>query len=296
MNKIQLLNNYNYQYNKIKNKEEILELLKKYRSILKNPIYDYLNSAINLDVSILSNDLDITEREVLSELAIYNEIGKYNIYNRVVNLLNDKTEFGKLIIDDRNGTLEIRDLKTMIKIFDFHYSDVIVNQIPLMDNVTSKIGNITIKKYLEKRNATKEDIELLKELLQEEKEKKNPYGEKNNSSMAYSWWKYHQDRIYGYKTFLNDINKEINLDSNKKRLIDLTRYTSSVLYNELNLNSNSFTSNNVEMDILNIQKYEKEQACFKYGYINETKEILVLKKTQVKRLPNLVITNKAEYM
>ena len=63
-----------------KNKEYLIQLLNKYKTILNSEKIEYLEALINLELSCINNSITDLERDTLSELSIYNQIIKYNIY------------------------------------------------------------------------------------------------------------------------------------------------------------------------------------------------------------------------
>ena len=63
--------------NRIKTKEELLESLKEYKGLLKEYIFNYLESLIELDFSVIKENINYTDRKALSELEIYKNIAIY---------------------------------------------------------------------------------------------------------------------------------------------------------------------------------------------------------------------------
>ena len=57
-----------------KNKEYLIQLLNKYKTILNGEKFEYLESLVNLELPCINNSITDLERETLSELSIYNQI------------------------------------------------------------------------------------------------------------------------------------------------------------------------------------------------------------------------------
>ena len=263
--------------NLIKSREEILEELKVYRLILNQPIYDYLSETIALDISILKDYISSETRLVLSELKIYNEIVKYNIYNRTINLFKEEKEnVGKIKIENHNGYLTIYSDQFNIKLFEFYYSN----------NMNNDIGHINICKTLEKRNVLDEDIEVLKDKIKRVTNKANPYDSyiqhSSTRSLAYNWELNRRETLEEYKKLLKNIRIENEVPEMVKKEIDLTNYTNIMLSNEYGLKENDFVKSDIEIEDLT------------YGLKQKNK--LTLKKTLTKKTSNLTINIEEKYI
>ena len=132
-----LIKSHLYEEEKVKTKEELLELLNKYKVILKNEMIDYLKSLINLEFSIMRNYINSSERQALSELEIYKNIAIYNIYNRAMNLFNK--EQNKFCIVGNNQGIKglnvsaILNNGSQVELFAFNYG---------MESFKDSIGDI----------------------------------------------------------------------------------------------------------------------------------------------------------
>lgn len=62
---------YHDKNNFISTKEELIELLKKYKGILNSSIIEYLNYLIELEFSVIKDYIGEEERLALSELELY---------------------------------------------------------------------------------------------------------------------------------------------------------------------------------------------------------------------------------
>lgn len=114
------------KFDKISSQLDLIEELKKYRSVINNWMLDYLTSLIRLEFSVVREYISKEEREVLSELEIYKKISMYNIYHRAQRLLenseikfeiwNNKQQFHGLIAER-----ELSDGRNVIP-FNYKYT------------------------------------------------------------------------------------------------------------------------------------------------------------------------------
>lgn len=86
-------------------KEEVLVILDKYRKYLNNDTIKYLESLINLDVSVFENEEFINDLYYLDDIY---EIAKYNICYRVDKILKDIPDIKKgLVVSIQNDNLSV---------------------------------------------------------------------------------------------------------------------------------------------------------------------------------------------
>lgn len=153
---------WNDDRNKVKTKEQLLELLKKYKGILTETMLDYLNSLINLDFSVIRDYISDSDRKVLAELDIYKKIAIYNIYNKALNLFNEvKMQFNISSNEDSFESLNVSILWSdrVVELFNFDYGEHLGcnDKIP-KGYKTMKIGNVSLYQTLE--NKELREIEL----------------------------------------------------------------------------------------------------------------------------------------
>lgn len=65
--------------------------LEKYKSVLSREVYEYFNSLLNLDLSVVDNSISEDERILISFLPFYKSVVKYNIYNKAISLLSENS-------------------------------------------------------------------------------------------------------------------------------------------------------------------------------------------------------------
>lgn len=275
--------------NKIKDKEELLELLKGYKTILNQPIYDYFRSLIELDINFLNDYISNDERKLLSELELYNETAIYNIYHRTIKLFRqEEFQIGKVTIQDNNGILSIRSTDDHIRLFEFnHINNLFGNTIEKAK--TTNIGSISMFKTDITFNLTARDIELLKEKLEKVKRVINPYGSYYhhgvNKGLSYNWEQNHRQEILEYKHFLENIYLSKELDTKQTKEIELTNYVHNALIKEFNL-----TNTNYDHEQLELENEDYRNVCVK-SFDN-----LVLNKTLTKKTPNLIINDNTKFI
>ena len=192
-------------------KEELKSLLKKYGDTLNKPTLEYLNALIELEFSVVKDNISSTKKENLIELELYRRIAIYNIYNRVLNLLRSHEE---LDIHSNSGGYEgiyvTRKLEndSTLELFNFDYD---INR--------SRVGKIdfyeTREKTLEERNA---EINYAKGAIERiSKEKSNSDKDLEDIELD------RKRRIEHYEKMLKELERERTLSDidKKKRARDL---------------------------------------------------------------------------
>ncbi|MBR5369668.1 MAG: hypothetical protein IK137_00010 [Bacilli bacterium] len=91
-------------YSLIKTLDELKNNLKEYDGVLSKEMFEYLNSLLDLDTSVVRKEISDEKRRALANLDIYDDIADYNIYHRSLKLLKNLSESLELKIDDgRSG-------------------------------------------------------------------------------------------------------------------------------------------------------------------------------------------------
>lgn len=275
--------------NKIKEKEELLELLKKYKTILSQSKYDYFRSVIELDINSLDDYISNSERKVLSELEIYNETARYNIYNRAIKLFKqEEKNIGKVSIEDNNGILSIKTSADCIQLFMFNHINNPFGSV-MEEAKTTSIGNISMFKTDLASNLNAKDIELIKEKLEKIRKVINPYGSYYrhgvNKSLSYTWEQNHNQEILEYKHFLKNIYISKPLTDKEKKQLELTGYVHDLLNEEFSLTDKDYDDEQIDLE-----NEDYRNVCVK------SFDKLVLNKTLTKRMPNLVISDNTKYI
>lgn len=290
-NRIQLLD-LESKTNNIKISDELNDSLKKYKTILNKPIYDYLQALIALDITVFKKSISDETRLTLSELEIYKDIAKYNIYNRTIKLIKkEEANIGPVIVEDKNEFLTIRTAEERIRLFDFNHVENIFGKTVCSDYKSKNIGTITIFKTLSRLDLTDADIDLIEKKFNSIKSTVNPYGPvpcySYNSSqrLAYDWESKRKQRLKEYKHFLETIEDYKVLSDKQEKEIEVTNYIHNILTKEFELSEDTYDSTKVEVENLDYSR-----ACVK------KMDQLELNKTLTKSMPKLLLEDHIRYV
>lgn len=226
------INELGNNLDKINKKEELIELLKKYKRILSDPILEYLDSLIELEFSVIREYISDDERKSLSELDIYRRIAIYNIYNRALKLFKDNkirhrvssmgSEFGELTISVPLGD------KRSIKVFDFDYKDFssdgsITFKIP-SEYRTMRIGDVSLFQTLENKELRDAEIKRMMSKLERLYDTHNPYLIQHDliSGPQFQWDTEHSFELTKYEKRLAELECKKELDKLDRKEIKIT--------------------------------------------------------------------------
>ncbi len=145
--------------------DQLRSYMQQYRVLVSPSINDYLNSLIGLEISALNqNAVSDTTMAILNKLDLYRKIVIYNIYNRTLNVLkNFENEF---CFENRPQSLSIfsKD-QTNIKHDVFNYW--------MHEN---GVSNIVLKQTIIDESKRQEQIDRLRQKLEEVKSTKKTLG------------------------------------------------------------------------------------------------------------------------
>ncbi len=266
------------QENKLATKEELINLLKKHRGILTNPILDYLNSLVELEFSVIRNYISIEEREVLSELELYKKIATYNIYYRALQLLDH--EKNPIEIDNNERLIVSKQLENRrVKLFCFDYKDRISLSKNIPDDYKSmKIGTVTLYRTLENKDLREKELNRILERLESLYVANNPYLVRHDviGGPDVYWERQHKEKIEELEKKFTELDNKKELTEVDKQEIQLTNYIHQLFLTDYGLTNEDF----------------EESKMSKFT----TAEIDKMNKTQVKKLPNLTISDQIHYL
>lgn len=277
----------NDNWNKVKTKEELLELLKGYRGILTEPMLNYLNSLIELEFSVIRENISDSDRKVLAELEIYKKVAIYNIYNRAQNLFNKQNyEFNIYGNNDGNEGLSVSAKLSdrYIKLFDFDYKEIPSNMwtTPNIPSgfKTLNIGDISLFQTIESKELREAELDRVMRTLERLYDERNPYPSRPGvvGGSGVTWAFNHARKIQEYEERFKQLDSKKELSDEDKREIEITRQIHDLLLEDFGLTSESFVD-------------KSNQPFYNFG-----KEKTELKKTLVKRMPNLTITDNKKYI
>lgn len=282
--KVTKLRGFFENWNKVNTKEELIELLKGYKGVLKDSMVNYLNSLIELEFSVVREYIDNDDRKALSELELYKRIAIYNIYNRALNLFNQQNS--EFIISGNNDGLESLSISTKlndrtVQLFCFDYDEHIScdAKVPSCYK-TMKIGNISLYQTLEISSELREaQLNRVMNKLEELYNQKDPFPLSSSGiygSPSSQWTYRHMQEINEYEKIFEQLDNKKELSDDDKREIEITNQAHSMLLEDYGLKNESFE--------------EKENKFL------PNSEKIVLKKTLIKKQPNLTISNNINYM
>ena len=265
---------------KVNTKEELLQLLKDYKVILNNQVIDYLESLINLDFSVIRENIDDKSKKALSELEIYKRIAIYNIYNRAINIFTQSNM--PLIITGNDEGFESLSISVPIedrniKIFDFKYSEQKSLNYKIPDEYkTMKIGSINLYQKIENKELRIQELKRIVDKIERLYGTQNPYQyHPKKVGGSYVKWKIErQKEIEKYQKMLDKIDSHNELTEIDIKEIEIMNKAHDLLLEDYGLTNNSF-----EDDVSIASKRSNN-----------------LQKTLVKRQPNITITNNIEYI
>ena len=265
---------------KVNTKEELLQLLKDYKIILNSQVIDYLESLINLDFSVIRENIDDKSKKALSELEIYKRIAIYNIYNRAINIFT-QSNIPLIITGNEEGfeslsiSVPIEDRN--IKIFDFKYGEQksLNYKIP-EEYKTMKIGSINLYQKIENKELRIQELKRIIDKIERLYGTQNPYQyHPKKVGGSYVKWKIErQKEIEKYQKMLDKIDSHNVLTEIDIKEIEIMNKAHDLLLEDYGLTNDSF-----EDDVSITSKCSNN-----------------LQKTLIKRQPNITITNNIEYI
>lgn len=275
--------------NVLKEKSELKKLLNNYEGKISKQLIEYLNSLIELEFSVVKENIKEDDRYFLSELAIYRYAAIYNIYNRSLALIKNTTLPFKIEAKNfHNNSLQI---KTALKdnfdifLFDYNYDNNLFNKDKIKEGYNNmNIGEIKIYEALESKELReKEMYRILEELINAYDDKgpaPSPFGEYGGPRSQ--WFFENLDKIKYLEKEFKKLDNKTELTENEKKEIEIKSAISKILLNDMGLTENDFED--VEYDpyllINNIYSIENSE----------------LQKEKVKKLPNLTIERKIKYI
>lgn len=273
--------------NRIKTKEELLESLKEYRGILTEPMLNYLNSLIELEFSVIREYISDSDRKALAELEVYKKIAIYNIYNKVQNLFNQQND--KFILSGNNDVLERLSVSTKlsdrsVELFDFDYKEIHSSgwNTPKVPSgfKTLNIGDVSLFQTFESKELREAELDRVMRILERLYDQRNPYPSRPGivGGPGTTWEFNHARKIQEYEERFKQLDSKKELSDEDKREIEITRQIHDLLLKDFGLTSESFVDES------------------NHPFANFGKEKTELKKTLIKRMPNLTIIDNIKYI
>ena len=277
----------NDDWNRIYTKEELNELLGVSKGILSPHIIEYLDSLINLELSVIRDEISDNDRMTLSELEAYRKIAMYNIYNRALKLSRE-SDIENIISEDSIRGLSIYNMigERQSNLFNYNYQCV---DKPIPDGCKPmKIGDIHLFQTIESKEKVEAEIDRLSRELPALIGKKEYYrnAEALHHRLVHSS---KHKRICGClntqelrrinrdiricNTNLNALISRDELTEEDKRKIEITQYFNDLLLKDYGLTPDDFEK---------VKPFTMGQS--------------ELQKTYVKRKPNMAIYRDINYI
>lgn len=236
-----------------KSKEYLIQLLNKYKTILNSEKFEYLESLINLYLPCINNSITDLERETLSELSIYNQIIKYNIYHYTKRLLENNNidlkifyhfygnKFGFRLSAETSLTKSPR----IVKIFDA----VITDDMTSVDIYNSLSSDRVRKKEIIMLN---KKIKSIYDSFEQYSKRVLPFG------MDYDDRFYNDDReeyLKKYQKALKKISSNRTLSKNDLEEIDISNTFYKLFINAYGMDDSSLELDTTDYIFGNSHRY-----------------------------------------
>lgn len=219
-------------------KEEVLrEDLRNHSGVLDKDIIRYLDGLIDLDFTVVREDISSNDRKILSQLDLYKKIATYNIYKRSREVMTNLFDSHKLLYNIKGNEDKIEGLCAYIRlstgnfeVFNFNYS--------------KGINNITLSRYNAYTNAEKEEelCRIFKELeyLYDEK---NPYPDSlsdNHFGGPHSSWNFeHSKKIQMWQDKFTELDERKITEEDRKN-VEITKKVYEYLFDDFGLKDEDF--------------------------------------------------------
>ena len=271
---------------RVETKEELLESLEKYKGILSVPMIEYLNSLIELEFSVVRENIGEQDRDALSELDIYRNVAIYNIYNRAKNLLNEMSDTLK-IKGNEDGweelSVELPLLNGTVQLYEFDYRSALsINHNVPNDYRPSSIGKIWLYQTLEDKGKREEELSRVLTTLNQLYDEKNPYASRPGAAGGPRpmWEMQHRQMIRDYEQQWKALEGREMLSDDEKKAIEWTNRIYDKMIEDYGLTESDFE----EMAKKGIPTY--------YELTHPNK----LEKMMTKEQPGLTIVRKIKYL
>lgn len=258
---------FGQEYPKVSTKEEISELLEKYKLVINSYMVDYLKCLIDLEVPVTKEYITEVERRALSELDVYRKASIYNIYNLSKNLLKKYEDNYDIETIDEYGLLRFR--LNGVNVFGFDYRN---------SNKKKDIGILSLYQTIQEDETTRYNlIAGMKLKLDELYSQENPFsvGTDICEGPGDYWEKMHTAEIRNYEELLNKLETMKELTEQEKKSIEISKEFHDSFFDTFGLEKDSFFQKAEK-------PFESESSC--------------LEKTLVKRMPLLEINDYIKYI
>lgn len=233
-----LLESYNAlgrpPFKPISTKEELEKRLDVYKGILAPEAREYLDSLVNLEFSVLRNDIiSEQDRYALSQLDIYKSLAQYNVYHRAINIFKNQKDVRLLTNDNSRSGVEADALfgESQEIMYVFNHNDK-----------TSDYGSIKIARIKENDGQRENEIkDLERELRFTSVGNLKPSVDADGraligaNSMAYSIY---ESKVEALKNRIEKLKNASSLSDDDKRIMELTNYFHDLILEDYGIELN----------------------------------------------------------
>ena len=233
-----LLESYNAlgrpPFKPISTKEELEKRLDVYKGILTPEACEYLDSLVNLEFSVLRNDIiSEQDRYALSQLDIYKSLAQYNVYHRAINIFKNQKDVRLLTNDNSRSGVEADALfgESQEIMYVFNHNDK-----------TSDYGSIKIARIKENDGQRENEIkDLERELRFTSVGNLKPSVDADGraligaNSMAYSIY---ESKVEALKNRIEKLKNASSLSDDDKRIMELTNYFHDLILEDYGIELN----------------------------------------------------------
>lgn len=271
-------------------KKQITTLLIQNKLILNSEIVDYLNSLLELEFSVLKEN--VIHKELLRQFPIYKQIAIFNIYYRAIMVIK-KANIEPIVLKNLQGfALATQIDKDIVSLFEFNIST---------NENASFIGTIHLYRMIYDKSIREQFLDETRNKLQKLYREQNPYPDLGTFDGEDLEWNFDYDeQIQFYEELLNRLTIEKQLSKEEVRKIEITKNIEQLFLEEYGLPQESFvdeftelyrkTNNEKEKVFLKL-KLKLENYRSPYSVKSNEKEI-----TLVKKLPDIEVRDTTKYI
>lgn len=243
---------YISDFDKINTKEQLTKLLAQYKGILNNSMIEYLESLINLEFSVIRDNISYEDRYSLSELEVYKRIAMYNIYKRALILFKENGDEIKIFgnKEGMEGLCVYASNDTDTKLFEFNYKQgttSFYNDLP-SDCKIMQIGNINLYQIIESQEFREAELEKIKKKLIKLNNEKNPFhlsvmpdSGRLRSGGDYPFWaNEHRKKIEACKRRYELLKAKKELTDKDRKAMEITQKYYKLFLEDYGLTDNDF--------------------------------------------------------
>lgn len=238
-------------WNRVNTREELLFLLQKYESILNDNALNYLLALIDLEFSVVRNNISDDARKKLSELEIYKKVAIYNIYYRALHLFEQSGQ-SLDISGNANGieglVVHAPIADNSVKLFEFNYAKVPCGShlsIP-SDYKTMRVGDVFLYQTIESAEHREAELMRVMQVLDRLYDEENPYCFKSRlyGNPASQWSFNHDKKILAYEEKFRQLDNKRELTLAERQEIEITKHFHNLLLEDYGLTDESFVADN----------------------------------------------------